>query len=132
MLGTDIQSTAELVSIALAAEREAVQRYSELASQMRQYGNDEAGALFERMADEERAHEKQLAEWATLSELAIMTDVGPVRWEDPGVATIYDAEAKDPDRCTPYKALAFAVHNEERAFRFYSYVAANSKDPDVR
>lgn len=131
MLSTAIHSTAELISIALAAEREAIQRYSELAAKMREHGNDEAGALFERMIDEERAHEKQLSEWAALKGLAISTDVGPVGWEDPGVAKIYDAEAKDPDQSTPYKALAFAVHNEERAFRFYSYVAANSKDPDV-
>jgi rubrerythrin len=132
MLSTDIHSAAELVSIALAAEREAIRRYSELATSMREHGNAEAGALFERMIDEEQAHEKQLTEWAELEGLAISRDVGPIRWEDPGVATIYDAEAKDPDQSTPYKALAFAVHNEERAFRFYSYVAANSKDPGVR
>ena len=132
MLSIDIHSTAGLISIALAAEREAIRRYSELASKMREHGNDEAGALFERMIDEERAHEKQLMEWAALEGHAISTDVGPIRWEDPGVATIYDDEAKDPDQSTPYKALAFAVHNEERAFRYYSYVAAHSKDPDVR
>lgn len=132
MLSIDIHSTAGLISIALAAEREAIRRYSELASKMREHGNDEAGALFERMIDEERAHEKQLMEWAALEGHVISTDVGPIRWEDPGVATIYDDEAKDPDQSTPYKALAFAVHNEERAFRFYSYVAAHSKDPDVR
>lgn len=132
MLSTDIQSTAELISIALAAEREAIRRYSELATRMREHGNDEVGALFERMIDEERAHEKQLTEWAALEGLPVSRDVEPVRWEDPGVATIYNAEAKDPDQSTPYKALAFAVHNEELAFRFYSYVAANSKDPDVR
>ncbi|MEN8108421.1 MAG: ferritin family protein [Pseudomonadota bacterium] len=132
MLSTDIHTTAELISIALAAEREAIRRYSELAARMHEHGNEEAGSLFERMVDEERAHEKQLIEWATLEGLAISMDVGPIRWEDPGVATIYDAEAKDPDQSTAYKALAFAVHNEERAFRFYSYIAANSKDPDVR
>jgi rubrerythrin len=84
------------------------------------------------MIDEERAHEKQLTEWAELEDLSINRDIGPVRWEDPGVATTYDAEATDPDQSTPYKALAFAVHNEERAFRFYSYVAANCRDPVVR
>lgn len=132
MLGTDIQSSADLISVALAAEREAIRRYSELADRMRALGNDEAAALFERMIDEERAHEKQLTEWAALEDLPINRDIGPVRWEDPGVSTTYDAEATDPDQSTPYKALAFAVHNEERAFRFYSYVAANSRDPVVR
>lgn len=132
MLSENIHSTTELISIALAAEREAIRRYSDLARQMHEYGNDEVGALFERMIDEEKEHERQLSEWAELAGLEIRADVGPIRWEDPGVATIYDAEAVDPDQSIPYKALAFAVHNEERAFRYYSYVAANSKDPEVR
>ncbi len=132
MPSTDIQSTEELVSIALAAEREAVRRYSELAAQMHEYGSTEVGALFERMAEEEREHEKQLIELANLSGIAIVKDMEPFSWEDPGIATIYDAEAKDPGQSTPYTALAFAVHNEERAFSFYSHVAANSSNPDVR
>lgn len=132
MPSTDIHSTAELASIAIAGEREAIRRYSELASRMREYGNDEACALFEWMIDEERTQEKQLCEWANLENLAVDANIGPVRWNDPGVATIYDAAAIDPNRSTPYKALAFAVHNKERAFRFYAYVAATSKDPDVQ
>ena len=132
MSDTDIHSTAELASIAIAGEREAIRRYSELAGRMREYGNDEACALFEWMIDEERTQEKQLSEWADLEGLAVDAHIGPIRWNDPGVATLYDAAAVDPNRSTPYKALAFAVHNKERAFRFYAYVAATSKDPDVR
>lgn len=131
MLSTNINSTSELISVAIAAEREAVQRYSELATKMHECGNNEAATLFERMRDEERIHEQKLVDWAAQTGLEISSDIEPVNWEFPEVATIYDAEAKDPDQCTPYKAFAFAVHNEERAFHFYSYVAANSKDPDV-
>jgi len=129
---TYIHSIAELISIALAGEREAIRRYSELADRMYEYGNDEAGALFTGMIDEEREQEKQLIEWAELEDLIINTNIEPIRWEDPGVATTYDAQAADPNQSTPYKALAFAAHNKERAFRFYSYVAATCKDPDVR
>ena len=132
MLSTDIHSTAELISIALAAEREAIRRYTDLAREMHEYGNEEVGALFERMIDEEQEHERLLSEWAELAGITISTDIGPIRWQDPGVATIYDSDAVDPDQSIPYKALAFAVHNEERAFRYYSYVAANSKNPDVQ
>lgn len=131
MLNSDIQSTAELISIALAAEREAIRRYAELASSMKEAGNLEVGKLFESMVVEEQAHEQQLTEWAKLAGITINTDIEPVRWEDPGVATIYDAEARNPHLSTPYKALAFAVHNEERGFRFYSYIAAHSRDPEV-
>ncbi len=65
----DINSTSELLSIALAGEREAIRRYSELAKRMQEYGNDEAGTLFEGMIDEERVQEKQLTEWAELEGL---------------------------------------------------------------
>ena len=33
---------------------------------------------------------------------------------------------------TPYRALAMAVRNEERAFAFWSYVAAYSEDPEIK
>lgn len=33
---------------------------------------------------------------------------------------------------TPYRALAMAVRNEERAFAFWSYVAAYSKDSEIK
>ena len=127
----DINSTSELISIALAGEREAIRRYTKLAHLMREHGNDDAGALFEGMIDEERAQQKQLTELAELSDLEILPDCEPVRWDDPGVVTTYDAQAGDPHQSTPYKALAFAAHNKERAFRFYAYVAANCTDPEV-
>lgn len=98
---------------------------------MREHGNDEAGALFEGMIDEERTQEKQLTELAELGDLEIFPDREPVQWDDPGVVTTYDAQASDPHQSTPYKALAFAAHNKERAFRFYAYVAANCTNPDV-
>ena len=131
MISTDINSTSELVSIALAAERDAVFRYSGLAGKMNEHGNSEACALFNELSTEAREHEEKLAEWASLEEMAVSWEAQPIPWEDPGVAVHYDVQARDPYRCTPYKALAFAVHNEERAFRFYSYVAADSGDPDV-
>jgi len=99
---------------------------------MRRSGNEEEADLFERMASEEQKHENAIAEWAELEKVAPGADVGPVSWEDPQVGREYDNEAKDPYSCTPYKALAFAVHNEERAFRFYSYVAASARDENVR
>jgi rubrerythrin len=132
MLNSNVESTADLISIALATERESISRYAELATRMKDYGNSEVGVLFERMSTEEQAREQQLTEWAALAGLTLKTDIGPIPWEeDPGVATIYDAEAEDPTLSTPYKALAFAVHNKQRGFRFYSYVAADSKNPEV-
>lgn len=131
MFDTEIDSTSELISIALAAERGAIRRYSNIATKMHTHGNEEAAAEFETLVSEAQSHEKKLTEWALLEELVIDVDATPVRWEDPDIETRYDVQARNPYRCTAYKALAFAVHNKERAFLFYTYVAADSHDADV-
>lgn len=132
MLSANVRSTAELMSIALCAEHEAVRRYRELAAQMHSYGNDEAADLFERMVDEEQEHERLIEEWAKVEGIQLTADIGPIVWEDPQVATDYDNEATDPVHSTPYRALAFAAHNEDRAFRYYTHVAANAANENVR
>jgi len=132
MLTTDVQTASDLMSIALSAEHEAVRRYTRLAEAMREYGNQEAASLFERMVEEEQAHERLIEEWAKLEGIQLNPDIGPVKWRDPQVPTDYDGEAVDPVHSTPYRALAFAVHNEEIAFRFYTHVAATAKDEAVR
>jgi len=120
------------MSIALYAEHEAIRRYIRLAEAMHNYGNQETASLFERMVEEEQEHERLIEEWAKLEGIKLRTDIGPVKWEDPQVPTDYDSDAVDPAHSTPYRALAFAVHNEERAFHFYTYVAATADDETVR
>ena len=132
MLPGKVKTTAELMSIALQAERQTTLRYSRLAESMRAVGNESAGALFERMVIEERQHERLLLEWMARESIAEVPDIGPVRWRDPFVATHYDDEARDPHYSTPYKALAFAVNNEENAFRFYTQVAAEADSTSLR
>jgi rubrerythrin len=132
MLTTDVRTASDLMSIALYAEREAIRRYISLAEAMRSHGNREATALFERMIEEEQEHERLIEEWAKLEGIQLRTDIGPVKWEDPQVPTDYDSEAVDPTHSTPYRALAFAVHNEEHAFHFYAHVAASADDETVR
>jgi rubrerythrin len=132
MLSTKVRSAQELISIALQAERQTARRYARLAADMREAGNLSAAALFERMVLEEREHERKLVEWMARESLEEQTDIGPIRWRDPRVSTTYDDEARDPRYSTPYKALAFAVNNEENAFRFYTHVAAQADDEAVR
>ncbi len=132
MLTSDIQTASDLMSIALYAEREAVKRYTHLTEAMRSYGNQEAALLFERMIKEEQEHKRLIEEWARLEGIQLRDDIGPVKWEDPQVLTNYDSDAIDPAHSTPYRALAFAVHNEERAFHFYTHVAATADDKTVR
>jgi len=131
MQSTKVKTTGDLMSIALQAEREAIRRYSQLAENMREAGNDSAAALFERMVTEEQEHERLLLEWMAKESIAQNPDIGPIRWRDPQVSTAYNDEARDPHYSTPYKALAFAVNNEENAFRFYTHVAAESDNEAV-
>lgn len=132
MLTTKVETPDDLMTIALQAEREAIRRYSQLVTAMRAGNNNSAAALFERMITEEKQHERLLTKWMKHEGLQENPAIAPVKWRDPQVSTIYDEEARDPDYSTPYKALAFAVHNEEIAFRFYTQVAADSVNETVR
>ncbi len=81
---------------------------------------------------EEQQHARQLIEWMARESLVEQTDIGSIRWRDPWVSTTYDDEARDPRYSTPYKALAFAVNNEENAFCFYTHVAAEADNEALR
>ena len=105
---------------------------ADLAEDMRAAGNDAAAGLFERMVSEEREHERRLMEWMARDSIVEIPSTGPIRWRDPLVSTTYDDEARDPRYSTPYKALAFAVNNEDNAFRFYTHVAAQADDESLR
>ncbi len=131
MSQTDAQTAGDLMSIAWRTEQEAARRYARLARAMHSYGNRETAALFERMAEEERAHERLIEEWAGLEGIRLRSDIDPIACEDPQVSTEYDDEAVDPVLSTPYRALAFAVHNKECAFGFYTRVAAMAEDAAV-
>ncbi|MCW9032274.1 MAG: ferritin family protein [Gammaproteobacteria bacterium] len=132
MLSTNVKTTSDLMSIALEAEREAIRRYTKLVSMMRKGNNESSAALFERMVTEEVEHERLLLEWMEQEGIEVNSQIEPISWSDPNVSTTYNDEAHDPFFSSPYKALAFAVHNEEIAFRFYTHVAANSDNETVR
>lgn len=132
MLSTNVKTTGDLMSIALEAEREAIRRYTKLVAMMQKGNNESSAALFQRMVIEEQEHERLLLEWMQQENIQINPKIEPIVWSDPNVSTIYNDEAHDPFFSSPYKALAFAVHNEEIAFRFYTHVAANSENKTVR
>ncbi len=132
MLSVSVKTTSDLMSIALQAEREAIRQYSELAIKMRKADNESTAALFERIVIEEQEHERLLLDWMAQENIDENPDIKPVIWHDPNVSTTYNDEARDPFQSSPYRALAFAVHNEEIAFRFYTQVTAESVNQTVR
>ncbi|VAW64107.1 hypothetical protein MNBD_GAMMA09-1282 [hydrothermal vent metagenome] len=136
MFSEKVTTMCDLVSVALQAEREAIRQYSRLAESMHRANNKSVAALFERMVIEEAAHEASLLNWMSKQGIVFdeaSADAGLMSWSLPHVsAAAYSEDACDPYYSTPYKALAFAVHNEEIAFHFYTRVAAYSEDTELQ
>ena len=126
-----VHSVAELFAIAHALEREAASQYAETARLLRQRGAEALAVVFQQLAAavaervariEERAH----ARCGTLPQNLALP------WAIPDTFDMGPEEAGESRMLTPYTALASAVHREERAFAFWSYVAAHAQRVDVR
>jgi rubrerythrin len=127
-----LQSLDELFALANAMEREAATKYGELAEEMRRQDRFDLLTVFSDLAAAEREHVDSVQRWSQ-SRRGKLPDPALVRWEAPETfdpdAT---AEIKASNLMTPYRALAMAVRNEERAFAFWSYLAAYSQDPEIK
>ncbi len=122
-----IDSTPVLLSYAYALEVEAGERYADLAEQMETHNNPEVVELFEKLARIEKLHADHVLEHAAslgISEIATVT----YQWEGPETMDFGDAHYL----MTPHHALKLALHNEQRAFEFFSRIAAEAADPDVK
>ncbi|GMP02425.1 ferritin-like domain-containing protein [Bradyrhizobium sp. TM239] len=127
-----LESLDELFALAHAMEQEAANRYESLAQDMRGQGKADIAEVFTRLAAAEREHVDSVTQWSQ-SRRGKSPDPALVRWEAPeALAPEAAAEVKTSRLMTPYRALAMAVRNEERAFAFWSYLAAYSKDPDIK
>lgn len=126
----EVETAEQLMDIATAMEREAARRYQELAAEMDRCGNTETAALFRQLADDEREHEAQIARWAARED-GRNPEPLEFSWRMPET---FDLEKTGGSgfTLTPYQALSIAVRNEERAFAFYSYLAAMAEDDEVR
>jgi len=126
------RSLDELFALAHAMEYEAANRYGELAEDMRRQDKHDLAHVFTQLAAAEREHVDSVARWSR-SRRGKDPDPALVRWE---ASETFDAEAatevKTSRLMTPYRALAMAVRNEERAFAFWSYLAAYSEDPEIK
>ena len=127
-----LRSLDETFALAYAMEREAATRYAELADEMRRQNKEDLAAVFAELAAAERNHVDSVTRWSQ-SRRGKPPDPALVRWE---VATIVDPETAtelmNSQLMTPYRALAMAVRNEERAFAFWSYLAAYAEDSEIK
>jgi rubrerythrin len=123
-----VASVDELIAIAHAMEREAGKRYRQFSQRMRIQGENEVAALFAFLAGIEDKHADQVDARSRMI-VGKAPDPADIRWELP---ENFDEEEASSYLLTPYRALAIAVRNEERAFAFYSYLAAGTEDEKVR
>jgi rubrerythrin len=126
-----VRSLDELFAIAAAMESEAATRYAEIGERMRREGDPALASVFERLSADEMGHLDSVVHWSNRTQ-GRNPDPASIRWEmsetfdDEGVALAH------PRLLTAYRALSMAVRNEERAFAFWSYVAAHAQSTEVR
>jgi rubrerythrin len=120
-----VSSVEDLMALAEAQERWAAMRYDQLAALMDRFGSRETAALFRRLAAMEREHVEALSGWGDSA-----AQQGKIP-DGMGEGTAIDSD-EVPASLTPYRALAIAVRNEERAFSLLTYVAAHAGTSEIR
>jgi rubrerythrin len=122
----------QMFALAHTMEQEAASRYDGLAAEMLRQDKKDLSAVFAHLAAAEREHVDSVTKWSQ-SRRGKAPDPALVRWEAPETFDAETAtEVKTSRLMTPYRALAMAVRNEERAFAFWSYLAAYSEDPEIK
>ena len=125
---TRISNMEELIGIAMAIETEAVTRYRQLAEAMRRRGDADTARAFEDMVAEEEGH---IGAVRHLADIAGCPDVRPgdYVWRLPEELNASWETVSGSALLTAYRALSIAVDNEQRAFSFYAFIAAEADDP---
>ena len=125
-----IQSAPELYAHAIAIEREAAERYTELAVRMHDEGREDLARVFDMLALLEGGHRDALLA-RTAGVLLPTIPCGRYRWLDDGAP---ETAAHDlvMQLLTPHAALAIALQAEQRALAFFEGVFATCHDPALR
>lgn len=118
-----LQSMEEFFALARAMEADAVRHYTETANALRRQNSLPLAYIFDLLAKFERDHVDRVAEWAGHKGMAIATEAP---WPIPEAFDVSPEEIAQSSLMTAYRALAIAVRYEERAFAFWTYVAAQA------
>jgi rubrerythrin len=118
----------DTLDLAHLIEVEAFERYTLFAAQIGSGFSNDAGAVFQSMADNEKKHGDELAE---RRKKLFGNEPVRVRRDD-----IFDVEAPDvgaPHRyMSEFKAYQVALQSEKKAFAFYDRALRSVKQPDVK
>lgn len=124
----EVASMNELLALARSMEQESIDGYIALAARMRDMGRDDLAQVFEALIAEEQSHLGKVEQWQEA--------IGQSRSQlmHPPDAVFHDEGAGivAPDMLSAYRAFSMAVRNEERAFVFWTYVAAHAKSDEIR
>ena len=123
-----VSSIEELIGIAMAIEPEAVARYRQLAEAMRRRGDAETAKAFESMVMEEEGHIGAVQHLADIAGCPNMKP-GDYVWRLPEELNASWDSVAGSALLTAYRAFSIAVDNEQRAFSFYAFIAAEADDP---
>jgi rubrerythrin len=127
---TTLKSVDEMLAVAHAMEREAAARYAMLADCMRRVDQGETAELLDDLATEERGHVESVERLAQ-QKVHHAPDASLLHGTPPGTFLRED-EASAYALLSPYRTLSIAVRHEERAFAFWTYVAAQSDKGALR
>jgi rubrerythrin len=125
-----IQTAPELYAHAIAIEREAAERYGELATRMQDEGRDDLARIFAMLADLESGH-LQTLEARTLDVVLPTIPDGRYHWLGAGAPETAARELVFR-LMTPRLALAMALQAELRAQAFFERVFMTCDDPALR
>ncbi len=128
---SSVKTLDELFAIASAMEQEAATRYAEIAERMRREGNPSLAEVFEHLSADEQGHLDSVVQWSQKTS-GENPDPARIRWQLPETFDDEGAATTDPRLLSAYRALSMAVRNEERAFAFWSYVAAHAEASEIR
>ncbi|BDA85400.1 hypothetical protein Sa4125_29420 [Aureimonas sp. SA4125] len=124
-----VKSMPELIALAAAMEQDAVDGYLALAVRMRAENRPDLAAVFDSLVAEEQGHLDNVDRWRSASGGEMVTVpvlVPEASFDDEGAGVVA------PERLSAYRAFSMAVRNEERAFVFWSYIAAHAPTPEIR
>jgi rubrerythrin len=124
-----MQSIEEFLAYAIHLEREAADRFGELADAMATYGNAEVGRLFRRLSDYSRLH---LAEAQARAGYRDIPELKPDEFEWPDLESPESAAiwAADPFMGRE-QALQIALDAESAGLAYYKSVFETTTDPEI-
>ena len=121
-------SLMDTLDMATLIEVEAFERYTLFARQMGRGFADDAGSVFQSMADNEKKHGDELAE---RRRRLFGDQPARVKLDD-----IFDVEAPDVGATrwdmSEFKAYQVALHSEKKAFAFYDRALRSVQQPEVK